>query len=66
MLRNEEKTWLSEIMSFDFATISEDAPAIQVAKEITRRGVREVFVVREKRLVGIITLQDFINKVLRQ
>lgn len=66
VLRNEGKTWLSEIMSFDFATVSEDAPAIQVAKEIAKRGVREVFVVREKRLVGMITLQDFINKVLRE
>ena len=66
VLRNEEKTWLSEIMSFDFVTVSEDAPAIQVAKEITKRGIRQVFVVREKKLVGMITLQNFINKVLRQ
>jgi len=66
MLRREGKTWLAEIMSFDYVTIPEDAPAIQVAKEITRHNVREVFVTRGKRLIGMITLQQFIHKVLRE
>ncbi|UCD50323.1 MAG: PTS sugar transporter subunit IIA, partial [Phycisphaerales bacterium] len=32
LLRNEGKTWLADIMSDDYVTVSEDAPAIEVAK----------------------------------
>ena len=66
ILRNEGKTWLAEIMSFDYATVAEDAPAVQVAKEITKHGARAVYVMRGEQLVGVITLQDFMNKVLRE
>ncbi|MCK5802375.1 MAG: PTS sugar transporter subunit IIA [Lentisphaeria bacterium] len=65
VLHNEGKTWLQEIMTHDYPTIAEEAPAIQVAKEITRRGAREAYVVREKKLVGKITILDFVNKILR-
>jgi CBS domain-containing protein len=30
-----------------------------------RRDVRQVLVVRDKKLMGIISIQDFIHKVLR-
>lgn len=66
VLRNEHKTWLAEIMSLDYATVQENAPAIEVARELRRRTTREVFVLRGKKLVGVISLQDFINKVLRE
>lgn len=65
ILRNESKTWLADIMSLDYAYVSEDMPAIQVAKEITRRNTRVAFVVRGTRLVGRVTLQNFVHKVLR-
>ncbi len=65
LLRDEKKTSLEEILNKDCAFVQEDVPAIQVAKEMIRRNVREVFVIREKKLVGVITLHGFINKVLR-
>jgi len=36
-----------------------------VAKVMMRRDVRQVLVVRDKKLMGIITIQDFIQKALR-
>lgn len=66
VLRNEGKTWLTEIMSLEFATVPEEAPAIQVATEMARRSARQVFVVRDEQCVGVITLQDFVHKVLRE
>lgn len=66
ILRHESKTWLAEIMSSDYATVPEDAPAIRVAKELCKHHALQVFVVRGKQLVGVISLQDFINKVLRE
>ncbi len=65
VLANESVTWLAEIMSQDYATVPEDAPAIQVAKEMTKKNTRQVFVLSGKRLVGVVTLPQFLNKVLR-
>ncbi len=66
IIRNEANTWLNEIMSVDYAAVSEEVPAIQVAKEIMRRGTRVSYVVRGRKLVGRIRIQDFVNKVLRE
>jgi CBS domain-containing protein len=67
ILRQESNLPLLEIMLFAerYATVDEESPAIQVAKVMMRRDVRQVYVVRKKRLVGVITIQDFIHKVLR-
>lgn len=66
VLRNEGKAWLTEIMSTEFASVQVDVPAIQVAKEITKQGARQVYVLDGEKLVGVITLQEFIDKVLRE
>lgn len=65
VLRNEGKTWLQEIMTHDYAAVPEQAPAIQVAKEIMRRDARVAYVLRGKKLVGQVTIQEFVNKILR-
>lgn len=66
ILRKESKTWLAEIMTTEYATIPEDAPAIQVAKEITRQRADHAYVVRGKQLVGVVSLEGFLSKVLRE
>jgi CBS domain-containing protein len=67
VLRQESSLPALEIMLFSerYATLGEDSPAIQVAKVMMRRDVRQVYVVRDKTLVGVIAIQDFIHKVLR-
>ncbi|MFA5251402.1 MAG: PTS sugar transporter subunit IIA [Phycisphaerae bacterium] len=65
ILHNESKTWLAEIMVSEYATVDADAPAIQAAKEITSRKVNQAYVMREKKLVGVISLGTFLNRVLR-
>jgi CBS domain-containing protein len=67
ILRRESSVPVIEIMLFSehYATVDEDSPAIQVAKLMMRRNVRQVYVVRDKELLGVITIQDFIHKVLR-
>jgi len=66
ILRKESKTWLAEIMTSEYATIDENAPAIQVAKEITRQRAERAYVVRGKQLVGIVSLAMFLSKILRE
>ena len=67
VLRRESDVPVIEIMLFAdrYATVDEDDPAIQVAKVMMRRHVRQVYVLRDKKLEGVITIQDFIHKVLR-
>ena len=52
-------------MSDRYATVNEETPAVQVAKVMMKREVRQVLVVRGRKLLGVITMQDFINKVMR-
>ncbi len=66
VLRNESNTWLAEIMSRDYVVVAEDEPAIQVAKELTKHHLGRAYVVRNKKLVGVISLQHFVNTVLRE
>jgi PTS system nitrogen regulatory IIA component len=66
ILRKESKTWLTEIMTSEYATVQDDAPAIQVAKEITRQHATRAYVVRGKKLLGVVSLETFLNKILRE
>ena len=66
ILRKESKTWLTEIMTMDYATVSEESPAAQVAKELARRRVDHAYVLRDKKLVGVVSLAMFLNKILRE
>ena len=66
ILKHEKTLRVAEVMSGDVVTVPEDAPAIQVARVIMRREVRAVMVTRGKKLVGVITLSDFLTKVLRK
>ncbi|MHC4648468.1 MAG: CBS domain-containing protein, partial [Planctomycetota bacterium] len=66
ILRKESKTWLTEIMTAEYATVEETAPAVQVAKEITRQHADRAYVVRGKKLVGTVSLATFLSKILRE
>ncbi len=66
ILRKESKTWLAEIMTTEYATVEADSPAIQVAKEITRQRANRAYVVQGKKLLGVASLETFLNKILRE
>ncbi|MCB1774974.1 MAG: CBS domain-containing protein [Gammaproteobacteria bacterium] len=67
VLRREEEMPLMEIMLFAerYAAVQEDTPAIEVAKTMMRNDIQQVLVTRGQRLIGLISLSDFIRKVLR-
>jgi PTS system nitrogen regulatory IIA component len=66
ILRKESKTWLTEIMTADYATVQENVPAAQVAKELARRRVDNAYVLRDKKLIGVVSLTVFLSKILRE
>jgi CBS domain-containing protein len=67
ILFHEKNMPVMEIMMFaeHYATVDESTPAIQVAKVMLRNDVKQVYIVRDKKLMGIISIQDFIKMVLR-
>ncbi len=67
VLKTEAEAPVVEIMMMSdrYATVEEKTPAVQVAKVMMKREVRQVLVVRGRKLLGVITMQDFINKVMR-
>lgn len=66
VLRHEGSTWLSEILSDEYAVAQDDVPAMQVARQIARYDTSCAYILRDRRLVGIVTLEHFLNKVMRE
>ena len=66
VLYNEQTTWLSEILQNDYAMVQMNAPAVSVAGEMTRRNTSKCYVLNGKKLMGIIDLPAFLNKVFRE
>lgn len=66
VLLREESTWLAEILSQEYQSVQAEAPAILAAAEMTRGHANQCYVLSGKRLCGIIPLQRFILKVLRE
>ena len=65
ILRNEENTWLSEILHHEYPTVHANQPAIAVAEAMAKRNASICYIVDNKKLLGVITLPHFLDKVLR-
>ena len=66
ILRNEQNTWLSDMLLGEFASVQLKAPAVSVAGEMTRHNASRCYVLDGKKLMGIINLPCFLNKVFRE
>lgn len=66
VLQKEASTWLTEIISYEYTYVQADDPAILAAAELTRSKVTRCFVLKGKKLVGIISLPRFLHKVMRE
>ncbi len=66
VLRNEQNTWISDILLDDFASVQIKDPAVSVAGEMTRCNASICYVLDDKKLMGIIDLPIFLNKIFRE
>ncbi len=66
VLRNEQNMSLSSILNTEFAAVQMKAPAVSVAAELTRRNASKCYVLNGQKLMGIIDLPIFLNKVFRE
>ena len=64
-LKDEHITRIAEIMSDRYVSVAEDAPAIHVARELMRREVGQVYVMRGRKLVGVISLSHLLGRIFR-
>lgn len=63
MLKNACTTSIAKVMNQDFITVSEDVPAVQLAKLFLTDGIRCLVVINhEGRLSGIVKLKEFCAK----
>jgi CBS domain-containing protein len=54
-----------DVMTTDLITVGEDAPVEEIARLMEERRIRRVPVVREGRLVGIVSRADLLRAILR-
>jgi CBS domain-containing protein len=65
LLRKESSTWLADITSDDYASVTVDQPAIAVAEALARKDAGVCYVLDGDKLAGVVTLPHFLNKVFR-
>ncbi len=65
MLENDENTWLAEIMNHDCPVIQKNDPFIYAAITMTKKSISHVYVLDDNKLVGVISMKLFLDKILR-
>ena len=63
LLRNPDESQIALLMSRDPVTISRDAALVEAARIIFSHRIRRLPVVKEERLVGILSVADIVRKV---
>ena len=63
LLKQDAETKVADFMRDDYVSVSPDTPAVQLAKLFLTEGVRQVLVVEGRRLLGVVTVQDFVTRV---
>ena len=65
LLRKESSTWLADITSDEYASVTVDQPAIAVAEALARHDAGVCYVLDAGKLAGVVTLPHFLDKVFR-
>ncbi len=66
VLDNEHNTPLATIMDDKYPVVSPGSPAVQVSCEMMKHKSSKCYVRDEGRLVGIVKLTEFLNKIFRE
>ena len=66
VLDDESSTPLTTILDEKYPTVSPDSPAVQIACEMMRHKSSKCYVCEGDRLVGVVKLTEFLNKIFRE
>jgi CBS domain-containing protein len=64
-LRQEDNLCVKDVMRIDVPTIAETASAVEAAAMMLSRKFNRVMVVRDSKLIGIVSVSDIISKIIR-
>jgi nitrogen PTS system EIIA component len=65
LLRNEDRILIREVMKEPLDTLEETSSIIEAALLLTKHNRRHMPVLRERKLVGVLSFMDILNKVIR-
>ena len=66
LLKNEDKIKIKEIMKKPDITLEKESSIIEAALKLTQKDRRHIPVVENKKIVGVISFMDILNKVIRR
>lgn len=55
-----------DIMTTELVTVDEDAAAAEIARQLDKLNIRRVLVLREGRLIGVVTRADLLRAIVAQ
>ncbi len=65
LLRQEDKVRVKDVMNRDIATISQGAQVVEAAALMLFKDAERVMVVKDDRLVGVLSRSDIVSKIIR-
>jgi len=65
IINDEDSTYVKDYLSEPEMVISPDTPLIQLTLLLVKKTLKNLFVVKDGSLLGIVTMQEIINNVLR-
>ena len=65
IINDEDSTYVKDFLSEPEMIISPDTPLIQLTLLLVQKTLKNLFVVKDGTLLGIVTMQEIINNVLR-
>jgi len=65
VLRTEEKVSVAELMSKTIDTVSETTSVVETAALMLFKELRRVPVVKDDKLIGVVTISDIVSKIIR-
>ncbi len=63
LLRRDQETRVADFMREEYRSIAPETPAIQLARMFAVHGVRQIYVLDGRRLLGAVNLQSFIAQI---
>ncbi len=63
ILQKDKETKIADFMRDEFIKIEPETPAIQLAKMFLMHDARQIHVIEEKRLLGVVNIQSFIAQL---
>lgn len=63
LLRKDHETKVADFMRDRYTTMNPDTPAIQLAKDFLKSGIRQIILAENNKLIGVVDVQHFVAQL---